>query len=99
MSLDVGENVAAKQEFETWLLEEAHVAGKHCHSNNGLFRAELFTESCKEDSHTQNFSGVGAQCKNAEAERTIQTSVCVIRSFTIHTALNWGENNSDAMSF
>jgi hypothetical protein len=39
-----GKIVAAKKEFATCLLEEAHGAVKHYHSDTGVFRAELFIE-------------------------------------------------------
>ena len=54
--------------------------------------AEAFHASCKEEKQTQSFSGVGAQCQNAEAECTIQAVTSVKRSFMIHAAMNWGED-------
>ena len=68
---------------------------KHYYSKNGIFTAEMFKESCKEDGQTQSFSGVGAQHQNTEAERAIQTVVYMARSFVIRAALNWGEDGSD----
>ena len=88
VSLGAGETVTAKREFEEWLWEEARVSVKHYHSDNGVFKAEMFTDSCKEDGQTQSFSGVGAQHQNAEAERSIQTVVYMARHFMIHAALN-----------
>ena len=38
VSLCAGETVTAKREFEEWLWEEARVAVKHYHSNNGVFK-------------------------------------------------------------
>ena len=46
----------------------------------------------------QSFSGVGAQHQNAEAERSIQTVMYVARSFMVHVALHWGEDQSDDLS-
>ena len=46
----------------------------------------------------QSFSGVGAQHQNAEAERSIQTVMYMARSFMIHVALHWGEDQSDDLS-
>ena len=75
VSLGAGETISAKNEFETWLWDTARVAVKHYHSDNGVFTAESFTDSCKEEGQSQTFSGVGAQHQNAEAERSIQIVV------------------------
>ena len=86
--LGAGETIQAKNEFETWLWEEARLQVKHYHSDNGVFNAKMFTDNCKEEGQTQTFSGVGAQHQNAEAERAIQTVVYMARSFMVHAALN-----------
>ena len=98
VSLGAGETVTAKREFEEWLWEEARVAVKHYHSDNGVFKSEYFTQSCSEDGQTQSFSGVGAQHQNGEAERAIQTVVSMSQEFMIHAAINWGEDGSDELS-
>jgi len=84
--------------FEEWLWEEAHAKVKHYHSDNGIFTAETFRQSCEEENQTQSFSGVGAKHQNAEAERAIQTVMYMARSFMIHAALHWGEDGSDNIS-
>ena len=81
VSLGAGETVNAKVSFESWLWEEARVAIKHYHGDNGIFTAELLKESCTEEGQTQSFCGVGAQHQNAEAERAIQTVMYMARSF------------------
>lgn len=48
ISLDAGKTVVAKQAFEYWLWEQAQVFVQDYHSNNGIFTAELFKESCIE---------------------------------------------------
>ena len=68
VSLGARETVASKRKFDEWLYEEARVAVKHYHSDNEVFNAEIFTESCEADGQTQTFSGVGAQHQNGEAE-------------------------------
>ena len=68
VSLGAGETVTAKRKCEEWLWEEARVAVKHYHSNNGVFKSEYFTQSCSNDGQTQSFRGVGAQHQNREAE-------------------------------
>jgi transposase InsO family protein len=98
VSLGAGETVNAKMRFEDWLWETARARVKHYHSDNGVFTAEAFRDSCKEDRQTQSFSGVGAQHQNAEAERAIQTIMYMARSFMIHAALHWGEDGSDDIS-
>ena len=92
MSLGAGETISAKNEFEKWLWDTARVAVKHYYSDNGVFTAEWFTDSCKEEGQSQTFSGVGAQHQNAEAERLIQTVVYMARTFMTHCALHWGEH-------
>ena len=94
VSLGAGETVNAKIEFEEWLWEEARIAVKHYHSDNGIFTSESFRESCDEENQTQSFSGVGAQHQNAEAERAIQTVTYMARSFMVHTALHWAEDGA-----
>ena len=79
VSLGAGETVAAKREFEEWLYEEARVAVKHYHSDNGVFNVETFTESCEEDGQTQSFNSVGSQHQNEEVERAIMTVVSMAR--------------------
>ena len=49
VSLDAGETVTAKREFEEWLYEEARVAVKHYHSDNSVFTLETFAEFYEED--------------------------------------------------
>ena len=95
VSLCAGETVMAKNDFESWLWDEARATVKHYHSDNGVFTAALFKEACDEVGQTQSFSGVGAQHQNSEAERSIQTVVYMARSFMIHAALNWGMNGSN----
>jgi hypothetical protein len=94
VSLGAGETVNAKLKFEDWLWETARARVKHYHSDNGVFTAQEFRDSCEADRQTQSFSGVGAQHQNAEAERAIQTVMYMARSFMIHAALHWGEDGS-----
>ncbi len=98
VSLGAGETVNAKMRFEDWLWETSRAHVKHYHSDNGIFTAEAFCDSCKEGRQMQSFSGVGAQHQNAEAERAIQTIMYMARSFMIHAALHWGEDGSDDIS-
>ena len=70
---------------------------KHYHSYNGVFKSEMFTDSCKEDGQTQNFSGVGAQHQNAEVGRVIQTVVYIARYITILGPLNLKKDGLDNM--
>ena len=84
-SLGAGETVNSKLAFEEWLWEAARVRVKHDHSDNGVFTAGQFCETCEEEKQTQSFSGVGAQHQNAEAERAIQTVMYMAR---FHAALN-----------
>ena len=78
----------AKREFEEWLWEEARVAVKYYHSNNGVFKSNYFTRSCSEDDQTQSFSGVSAQHQNGKAERAIMTVVSMAWEFIVHEAIS-----------
>ena len=60
VSLGAGETVAVKREFEDWLWGEARVFVKQYHSDNDVFKAEMFTDSCKEDGQHQSVSRVCA---------------------------------------
>ena len=95
VSLGAGETISAKNEFGTWLWDSARVTVKHYHSDNGVFRAEAFTDSCKEEGQSQTFSGVGAQHQNAEAERAIQTVVYMAIAFMVHCTLYWRKHGSN----
>lgn len=90
VSLGAGETVNAKIEFEEWLWEEAWLAEKHYHSDNGIFTAKSFRESCEEEKQTQSFSG-GAQHQNPKAVHAIQTAIYMACSVMVHTALHWAE--------
>ena len=74
------------------------VSVKHYHSNSGVFTADAFTDSCKEEGQLQTFSGVGTQHQNAEAERATQTVVYMAQTFMINCALHWGEHSSDNLA-
>jgi hypothetical protein len=63
-----------------------------------MFTAEAFTDQYKEEGKSQSFSGVGAQHKNAEVERAIQSVVYISGSSMIHCVLHWGENGSDNLA-
>ena len=60
-----GVTVAAKIKFETWPWETTRVSVKHHHSDNSVFTAGLYNDSCKEERWSQNLSGVGAQHHNS----------------------------------
>jgi hypothetical protein len=94
VSLGAGGTVNAKTEFEQWLWEEACIAVKHYHSDNGIFTAKAFCESCDDEKQTQSFSGVGAQHQNPEAMHAIQTVTYMARSFMVHTALHWADDGA-----
>ena len=95
MSLGAGETVNAKMRCENWLWETACACVKHFHSDNGIFAAELFHDSCAEEKQTKSFSGVDAQCQNAEAEQAIQTIVYMARLFMIPAEQHWGGDGLD----
>ena len=71
---------------------------KQYRSDNGVFTAEEFREDCKNKDQKQSFSGVGAKHQNARAERAIQTVMYMARTFMLHVALHWSDNQVDDIS-
>ena len=49
VSLGAGKAILSKHDFESWLWDTARVVVKYYHSGNGVFTAETFTDSCKEE--------------------------------------------------
>ena len=47
VSLGAGETVNSKVAFEEWLWDQARQVVKHYHSDNGVFTAEIFRQSCE----------------------------------------------------
>ena len=87
--LGANETVLGKLIFEEWLWEQASAEISHYHSDNGVFVADKYRADCENKGQTQSFSCVGAQHKNARAERAIQTIMYMARTFIIHSLLHW----------
>ena len=98
VSLGAFETISSKTRFEEWLWELACVEIKQYRSDNGVFTAEEFREDCRNKGQRQSFSGVGAQHQNARAERAIQTIMYMARTFMLHVALHWSNNQVDDIS-
>jgi len=62
-----------KARFEQWLWDKCVSEVIQYHGDNGIFSAEEYRHDCEEKGQSQSFSGVGAQHRNASAERAIQT--------------------------
>jgi transposase InsO family protein len=60
-----------KARFEQWLWDMCYAKVKHYHGDNGIFSAEEYRSECRDKNQSQSFSGVGAQHRNARAERAI----------------------------
>ena len=71
---------------------------KQYRSDNGVFTAEEFREDCKNKKQKQSFSGVGVKHQNARAEHAIQTVMYMARTFMLHVALHWSDNQVDDIS-
>ena len=95
ISLNAGETVLGKHQFEEWIWNLAGVLAKDYHSDNGIFSSQAFREDCRVKQQTQSFSGVGAKHQNARAERAIQTISYCARSMMVHAALHWPADGSD----
>jgi hypothetical protein len=57
---------------------------KHYYSGNGVFAVEVFTDPCKEKDMQRNFSDIGIQRQDTEADRSIQAGLYMTRVFIIH---------------
>ncbi|KAL7526088.1 hypothetical protein ACHAWF_001625, partial [Thalassiosira exigua] len=83
VSINAGNTLLSKARFEQWLIENGCVEIKHLNNDNGVFSVEEFKDECAEKNQTQSFSGVGAQYRNAKAERAMQTIMWMARIFLV----------------
>ncbi len=98
VSLGASETIMGKDCFEQWLYDIACIEVKHFHGDNGIFSSEEYRLECSEKKQSQSFSGVGAQHQNSKAERAIQTSMYMARTFLVHSSLHWTDKGADDVS-
>ncbi len=98
VSLDAGETICAKEQFEEWLYELSCIEVARYHSDNGVFTAAEFQEDCELKRQQQTLSGVGTKHQNGGAEQSIQTIMSMAHTFMIHFSLHWDEQGSDAVA-
>jgi hypothetical protein len=86
VSFGANKTVMGKARFEQWLWDQCVSKVKHYHGDNGIFSAKEYCHNCDEKGQSQSYSGVGAQHKNAHAERVIQTIMYITRTFMVHAS-------------
>ena len=90
VSFSADETIKAKRLFEQEL-QNFDIKVKHYHTDNGVFKAEAFTNAIEEDGQKITFSGVGAHHQNGVSERGIRTVVDKARTLMIHASMHWPE--------
>lgn len=93
VSLGAAETLKSKRAFEQELLR-CGVTVKEYHTDNGHFTAKSFAEHIEAEDQRIEFSGVGAQHQNAQAERRIQTTSWMARTMMIHCSIMWPDEFS-----
>ena len=94
VSLNTGETVEAKLEFERYALDHG-VTVKSYLVDNKPFGNAKFVEAVDAANQTLSFSGVGAHHQNGVAERGIQTVTSWARTMMLHAVLHWPEHAHD----
>ncbi len=82
------ETVEGKNAFKTY----AKCHGAHVHNylaDNGIFKANLWVESCKRSGQGLTFAGVNAHHQNGIAERRIRELQELARTMLIHSNSRW----------
>ena len=87
--LGANETIVGKAWFEQWLWGQAVAEVSHYHSDNGILVKVSYCKDCEGKGQTMSFSGVGAQHQNSRAERAIQTTMYMARTFRIPSSLSF----------
>ena len=84
------ETILAKRAFEEFA-RQYNVTIRGYHADNGIFRANKWVESCRNQSQSLTFAGVNAHHQNGIAERRIRTLQELTRAMLIHANKLWPE--------
>ena len=85
------ETVESKRAFESFARRH-NVSVANYLADNGIFKANLWVETCKADGQGLSFAGVNAHHQNGIAERRIRELQEMARSMLIHANARWSES-------
>jgi hypothetical protein len=87
-STSAEETVEGKKAYEAFARSHG-VSILQYHADNGIFKANLWFETCKASHQTTTFAGVGAHHQNGAAERKIRELQDMARTMLIHARRRW----------
>ena len=90
VSLNAGETVMAKEDFELMMSGVGRKVESY-HTDNAPFQSKTFRESLTSENQSITFSGVGAHHQNGAAERAIKTITWWARTMMLHAIIMWPE--------
>ena len=85
------ETVEGKKAFESFARRHG-IRVENYHADNGIFKAHLWTETCKADGQGLTFAGVNAHHQNGVAERRIKEIQEMARTMLIHANKRWPDS-------
>ena len=90
------DTINAKHNFEQHAMELGVVVDS-CHTDNGVYKSQAFTEELTNNHQSIRFSGVGAKWQNGVAEGATNLVVSKARTMMIHANLHWPEAKDDSL--
>ena len=93
VSLGAHETVRSKHKFEREAIRNG-ILIRGYRGDNGVYKTNLFKQSCQEMNQTLTFSGVGAHHHNGVAERCIRTISTCARALLLHALIHWPEQTT-----
>jgi hypothetical protein len=87
-STSIEETVESKKAFEAFARSHG-VPILQYHADNGIFKANLWLDTCKASHQTITFAGVGAHHQNGVVERRIRELQDMARTMLIHAQRRW----------
>ena len=96
VNLTAAETLKGKARFER-KSSDFGVEIQSYHANNGIFKAQEFTNELLSQGQDIKYSGVGAKHQNGQAENSIKIVTWRARTMMIHASLHWPEVHEDAL--
>jgi hypothetical protein len=82
------ETIEGKRAFKAIAGRQA-IRIENYHADNGIFKANLWVESCKKAGQGMTYAGVNAHHQNGIAERRIRELQELARAMLIHASSRW----------